>query len=41
MTVCVAAICTVSQGQAIIGATDCMLTFENIEFETNRFKILT
>jgi len=39
VTVCIATICTLNQRQAIIGASDCMLTFENVEFETNRSKI--
>jgi hypothetical protein len=33
MTVCLAAICTLNGQEAVIGASDCMLTYENIEFE--------
>ena len=44
MTICVAAICAVDGKEALIGASDCMLTYQSggqsIEFEPPRSKIL-
>jgi 20S proteasome alpha/beta subunit len=39
MTVCLAAICMLDGKEAVIGASDCMLTYEDIEFEPPRSKI--